>query len=326
MTYGPGATDPEVVTCGEAMLLMLAEPGVPLDRATHFRRSVAGAESNVAVGLARLGHRVRWLGRVGADAAGSAVLSELRADGVDVSQVDVDEQAPTGLLLRDCHPARAIDVQYVRAGSAASHLEPAHLHPAALDGARLLHLSGITPMLSPTAADATRRLVELARAAGALISFDPNVRRKLGGAAQWAQIVGPLLAEADLLFAGEDELELLTARPADEAAADLVKGRARVVVVKRADHSATAYTGAGRWDQAAFAVPVVDPVGAGDAFAAGYLSGWLRGLPEPSALAEAACVAALAIQSPTDTAGLPSRATRDLALAGHTDGRDIVHR
>ncbi|MFD5000844.1 sugar kinase [Streptomyces buecherae] len=326
MTYGPGTSGPEVVTCGEAMLLMLAEPGVPLDRATHFRRSIAGAEANVAVGLARLGHRVRWLGRLGADAPGAAVLGELRADGVDVSQVGVDEQAPTGLLLRDCHPSRAIDVQYFRAGSAASHLEPAHIPPAALDGVRLLHLSGITPMLSPTAAEATRRLIELAHAAGALVSFDPNVRHKLGGAAQWAQIVGPLLADADLLLAGADELELLTARPADEAAADLVKEGARAVVIKRADHSATAYTGAGRWDQSAFAVPVVDPVGAGDAFAAGYLSGWLRGLPEQAALAEAACVAALAIQSPTDTAGLPSPAVRDRALAAYTEGIDAVHR
>lgn len=326
MTYGPGTTRPEVVTCGEAMLLMLAEPGVPLDRATHFRRSIAGAESNVAIGLARLGHRVRWLGPVGADASGAAVLSELRAHGVEVDQATVDEQAPTGLLLRDCHASRAIDVQYYRAGSAAAHLEPAHIRPASLDGARVLHLSGITPMLSPTAAEATRRLVELAREAGALVSFDPNVRRKLGGSAQWARIVGPLLAEADLLFAGDDELELLTARPADEAAAELLGKRTRTVVIKRADHSATAFTDAGRWDQEPFAVPVVDPVGAGDAFAAGYLSGWLRGLPEPAALAEAACVAALAIQSPTDTAGLPTEAVRDRALAAYTKGIDAVHR
>ncbi|MBB5936223.1 sugar kinase [Streptomyces zagrosensis] len=317
---------PEVVTCGEAMLLMLAEPGVPLDRATHFRRSVAGAESNVAVGLARLGHRVRWLGRVGADAAGETVLRELRADGVDVSQASTDEQAPTGLLLRDCHSSRAIDVQYFRAGSAAAHLKPTHLRPAALDGAQLLHLSGITPMLSPTAAEATRRLIELARAAGVPISFDPNVRHKLGGAAQWARTVGPLLGEADLLFAGEDELELLTARPADEAAAELLKGRARTIVVKRTDHSATAFTDGGRWDQKPFTVRVVDPIGAGDAFAAGYLSGWLRGLPVSEALAEAACVAALVVQSPTDIDGLPTPAVRDRTLAAYTEGNDVVHR
>ncbi|MEV0260189.1 sugar kinase [Streptomyces sp. NPDC050617] len=308
------------------MLLMLAEPGVPLERAVRFRRSVAGAESNVATGLARLGHRTRWIGRLGTDPAGEAVLRELRADGVDVGHVDLDASAPTGMLLRDSHPHRAIDVQYYRAGSAASQLAPEHIRPEALEGARLLHISGITPMLSPTAAAATQRLIELARAAGALVSFDPNVRRKLGGAAQWAQIVGPLLAEADLVLAGDGELETLTGRSADEAAADLLTGRARTVVIKRADHSATAVTAEGRWDRPPYEVPVADPVGAGDAFAAGYLSGVLRGLPEPRALAEAACVAALCVQTATDTEGLPTAADRDRALAAFTDGTDAVHR
>ncbi|MFG2193518.1 sugar kinase [Streptomyces sp. NPDC048639] len=309
------------------MLLLLAEPGIPLDRAVHFRRSVAGAESNVAAGLARLGHPTRWIGRVGADPAGEAVLRELRADGIDVSYAEVDEDAPTGLLLRDSHPRRAIDVQYYRAGSAASRLAPGHLRPEALDGARLVHVSGITPMLSPTAAEATARLIELARAAGATVSFDPNVRRKLGGADDWVRTVGPLLREADLVLAGEEELELLTSRPADQAAAELLDaGRPRTIVIKRADHSATAVTGGAQWTQRPFEVPLADPVGAGDAFAAGYLSGRLRGLSEPEALAEAACVAALVVQAPADTDGLPTAAARDRALAAFTEGGDSVHR
>ncbi|NGN69329.1 sugar kinase [Streptomyces sp. A7024] len=318
---------PEAVTCGEAMLLMLAEPGVPLERAVAFRRSVAGAESNVAAGLARLGHHARWLGRLGADPAGEAVLRELRADGVDVAYVDRDAEAPTGLLLRDSHPARAIDVQYYRAGSAASRLAPEHIRAEALEGARLLHISGITPMLSPSAAEATAKLIELARAGGTTVSFDPNVRRKLAAPAAWAATVGPLLAEADLILAGEDELELLTGSDADEAAAELLRGRAHTVVLKRTDHSATALTAdGGSYQQPHFSVPLADPVGAGDAFAAGYLSAWLRGLPAQRALAEAACVAALVVQAATDTDGLPSAAARDRALAAFTDGGDSVHR
>ncbi|KAF4408776.1 MULTISPECIES: sugar kinase [Streptomyces] len=308
------------------MLLLLAEPGVPLARAVNFRRSVAGAESNVAAGLARLGHRVRWLGRVGDDPAGEAVLRELRADGVDTSWAGVDPDLPTGLLMRDSHPGRAVDVQYFRTGSAASHLAPEHIRPEALDGARLCHVSGITPMLSSTAAAATRRLVDTARSAGALVSFDPNVRHKLGGAAQWAQTVGPLLREADIVLAGERELEMLTARTADEAAAELLKGRARTVVIKGEDHTATAVTADGRWTQQPFPVPAVDPVGAGDAFAAGYLSGLLRGLPQQESLAEGACVAALVVQSVTDTDGLPTAAARDRALAALTGGGESVHR
>lgn len=317
---------PEVVTCGEAMLLLLAEPGVPLDHAVHFRRSVAGAEANVSLGLARLGHRVRWLSRVGEDPAGEAVLRALRGDGVDVGHVVRDPDAPTGLLLRDSHPRRGIDVQYYRADSAASRLAPAELTPEALAGARLVHLTGITPMLSASAAAATARLLDLAREAGATVCLDPNVRRKLGGAERWRETVGPLLRRADLVLAGADELELLTGRDAAAATDELLAAGAEAVVVKHPDHVATAHTADGSWRQPPFPVPLTDPVGAGDAFAAGYLSAWLRGLAPGRALAEGACVAALVVQTPTDTEGLPSAAARDRELAGFADGSDPVRR
>lgn len=322
MTSGP-----EVVTCGEAMLLMLAEPGVPLDRAGTFRRSVAGAESNVAQGLARLGHWARWIGRVGEDPAGEAVLRELRADGVDVSCAEVDPDLPTGLLLRDSHPQRAIDVQYYRAGSAAAHLSPEQIRPQALHGVRLVHVSGITPMLSESAAEATWALLRLAREAGATVSFDPNVRRKLGAEHAWMRTVGPLLPEADIVLAGEDELELLLGCGPEEATkALLATGRAHTVVVKRRDHSASSTGRDGEHTRPPFAVPVADPVGAGDAFAAGWLSAWLRGLPAERALAEAACVAALVVQAPADTDGLPTAPARDRALDALLQGADPVHR
>jgi 2-dehydro-3-deoxygluconokinase len=318
---------PEAITCGEAMLLMLAEPGMPLDRAVSFRRSVAGAESNVAQGLARLGHWARWIGRVGDDPAGEAVLRELRADGVDVSGAEMDPQAPTGLLLRDSHAQRVIDVQYYRKGSAASLLSPDQIRLEMLEGARVVHVSGITPMLSESAAQATWALVERARQVGAAVSFDPNVRRKLGSDHEWMRTVGPLLREADLVIAGEDELELLLGGGAEETSkALLTMGRARTVVVKRRDHSAAAHGRDGECTQEPFDVPVCDPVGAGDAFAAGWLSAWLRGVKPERALAEAACVAALVVQAPGDTDGLPTAHTRDRALAGFLQDSDSVHR
>lgn len=292
--------------CGEAMLLMVAEPGVPLARAGTFRRSVAGAESNVAIGLSRLGHSVGWLGRVGADPAGEAVIDLVRAAGVDTSRVRLDEAAPTGLLLRDSHPGRPIDVQYYRAGSAASHLAPDDIELP--PDVRLVHVTGITPMLSESAREATWALVERTRAAGATLAVDPNVRRKLGSPDRWREVVGPLLARADIVLAGSDELDLL-GHPGEGP---------HTVVVKHPDRSATA----GEWRQECFPVPAVDPVGAGDGFAAGFLSAWLRGLGTERALLEAAAVAALVVQSVTDTDGLPTPAERDRLL---TTGRD-VHR
>lgn len=310
------ASGPEAVTCGEAMLLMLAEPGVPLDRAVHFRRSVTGAEPAVAAGLARLGHQVRLLGRVGADPAGEVVLRELRADGVDVSWAVLDPDAATGLVLRDSHPQRTAEAQYYRAGSAAPRLAAQDLPPEAVAGARLVHVSGVTPMLSPSAAQAVHRLVELARQSGAAVSFDPSVRAGLGTDHEWMRIVGPLLREADLVVAGEDELELLLGGGAEQTAKALLDlGRARTVVVKRGDGSTIAVERGAQWTHQPFGVQVTDPGGASEAFTAGWLSAWLRELGPEDALAEAACVAALAVQAPGDTEGLPTSAGRDRALA-----------
>lgn len=295
----------EVLTCGEAMLLMLASPGVPLSRAHSFQRSVAGAEANVAIGLSRLGHSVRWLSRIGADPAGDAVLEMVRAAGVDTSGVRVDDSAPTGLLLRDSHPARPIDVQYYRAGSAASRLSPDDV--SVPPGTRLVHITGITPMLSETAREATERLIATARSVGATISFDPNVRHKLGSPQRWRDTVGPLLARADIVLAGSDELDLLGHPTGPD-----------IVVVKHPDKSATV----GGCRQECFPVPATDPVGAGDAFAAGFLSAWLRGLSTKQALTEAVAVAAFVVQSATDIDGLPTAAERDRWLAAAGD----VHR
>src|SRR5437588_1787552 len=303
--------DADVITCGEAMLLVLAEPDVPLSRAVAFRGSIAGAESNVAIGLARLGFAVRWVGRLGADPAGDAVRRALRADGVDTRWAVRDPDAPTGLLLRDSHPARPIDVQYYRTGSAGSRLRPEDVGADLLPGAGAVHLTGITAMLSDTAHAAVLRLLDLAGELAVPVSFDPNIRYKLGGASEWAERVGPLLRRADLLFAGADELSVLTGVPAGDAAAALHEGGVGTVVVKHADKSATALTGGRTWRQPAFTVPVVDPVGAGDAFATGYLSAWLRGADPGEALPRGAAAAALAVQSATDVDGLPTAAELD---------------
>ncbi len=286
----------EVVTLGEAMRLLLAEPGVALRRAHTFQSSVAGAETNVAVGLSRLGHRVGWLSRVGDDSSGAAVLATLRSEGVDVSKVEVDPSGFTGLLLRDDSA-----VQYYRSGSAASSLSAAYVREAGLGGARLVHVSGITAMLSPSTREAVEELFTLARASGATVSFDPNVRRKLSTPEQWRQTVSPLLARADLVFAGEDELFGYTAE-------QLLDGGAQAVVVKQQDKVAQVVTAEGSWKQESLVTRVVDPVGAGDALTSGYLSAWLRGATPEAALRMGAVSAALVVGTRTDLEGLPDRA------------------
>lgn len=308
----------DVVTFGEALAVFLAEPQVPLAAATGFRRTVAGAELNVAVGLARLGHRVGWFGRVGADVLGESVVRALRAEDVDVSRVRRDPAA-TGLLIRDCHTGRPAEVLYHRAGSAGSRLHPDDVDPAYVEGARVLHVSGITPVLGDDPRAATDTCVTAARAAGVSVSFDPNIRRKLCEPALAAEILRPLAAQADLVLAGEDEAELLSGRRGSDAAGWFLDRGARLVVLKRGARGAWATDGHDTWEQPAHPVPVVDTVGAGDAFAAGLLSAWLRDVPPPAALREAALVAALVVNAAGDLDGLPTAAHRDALLSGGDD-------
>jgi len=292
----------EVVTFGEAMVLLLAEAGVPLTEATAFRRTVAGSESNVATGLARLGHRVGWFGRVGADAFGQVVQRTLRGEGVDISRVRIDPAAPTGLLVRDAHAERPVDVLYFRATSAGSRLSTEDIDADYIGAAQLLHLTGITPVLSASARAATERAVEVARTSGVTVSFDPNIRRRLAEPERARDVLRPLAANADIVLAGADEAELLTGKP--DATWFLDQG-ARLVVIKRGAAGSWATDGRSTWQQDALPVAIADPVGAGDAYATGFLSGWLTGLDVPACLQRGATLSAQVVQVVGDTEGLP---------------------
>jgi 2-dehydro-3-deoxygluconokinase len=311
----------DAVTLGEAMVLLLGEPALPLAASRHYRRSVAGAESNVAIGLARLGHRTGFIGRVGADVFGRVVLSTLRAEGVDVSQLRLDD-APTGLLVRDCAGERPSEVVYHRRGSAGSMLSPEDVQREYVAGARLFHVSGVTGLVGEHPRAAALKAMRIAADAGALVSFDPNIRERLCPREQAAELLRPLAGEAHLVLAAEDEAVLLSGCSDGEDAAEwLIEHGARMVVIKRGVEGAWATDGAERWYQASWPVRAVDTVGAGDAFAAGLLSALLRGAEPPRALAEGAVVAALCVSAPGDIDGLPTAAERDALLAGGAEVR-----
>lgn len=302
----------EVITFGESMGLLLADQGRPLEHADNYRRSVAGAESNTAVGLARLGHEVGWFGRVGADPFGRSILRTLRGEGVDVSRTVIDDTAPTGLLVRDAHANRPINVHYYRHGSAGSALSPEDLDENWIASASLLHVTGITAAISESAGAAMRRAIAAARAAGVAVSLDPNIRRKLAGPERWADLLCPMAGEASIILTGLEEAETLSGRRGTHAAAEWFLERgARLVVIKLGADGVWATDGTRHWSQQAAAVDSVDPVGAGDAFNAGFLSGHLRGLGISEALAEGTTVAGCAVQVSGDLEGLPDRALRE---------------
>ncbi|SCF38133.1 2-dehydro-3-deoxygluconokinase [Micromonospora echinospora] len=312
MTGGPPA--PEVVTVGETMVVFSPDGPVPLDRAERVAVHVGGAESNVAMYLAALGHRVAWASRVGDDPFGRMVLRHVADAGVDVTGVTVDPDAPTGVYAKDPTPD-GTRVHYYRAGSAASRLDPTLLDHPGVAGARLLHLSGITPVLSASC----RALVEAALVAralpGATVSFDVNYRPRLWPVEQAAPVLRDLADHADVVFVGLDEAWTLWRTPDPAAVRRLLPGPS-VVVVKDGAVGATALAREGRVSFVpALRVPVVEPVGAGDAFAAGYLSALRRDLDPVTTLRWGHLVAAHALRVPGDQAPLTARAHLD-DLAG----------
>jgi 2-dehydro-3-deoxygluconokinase len=307
----------EVVTIGETMAALRTDG--PLRLGGTARWSIAGAESTVAIGLARLGHATRWIGRVGADEPGALVLRTLRAEAVDTALARVDPDAPTGLILFEARVADLTRVSYYRAGSAGSRLTPADLDGGLPEGTRIVHVTGITPALGAGPAEAVLAAMEAGHRLGSEVCLDVNYRSRLWSRAGAARALRPLLGMVDILIASDDELPIVA--PGADAAGALLRAGVREVVITSGADGARAVTAEGTAAVPARAVPVVDPVGAGDAFVAGYLSGVLEGLPVTERLQRAVTTAGFAVATRGDWEGLPTRA--ELALLDASPGTTI---
>ncbi|RSM47187.1 sugar kinase [Actinoplanes sp. ATCC 53533] len=305
----------DLVTLGETMGLVAADGIGSLEYARDFRFGIGGAESNVAVGVSRLGGSATWLGRVGPDAAGDLIERRLRAEGVHT--VAIRDRAFTGLMVKHRRTAGLVHIDYHRTGSAGSRLAPADVPADLLSAARILHVTGITPALSDTARATVFHAVETARAAGVTVSVDVNYRGKLWSRYDAAPVLRDLVSRADVVFAGPDEAALVLGATEAPAAGLAALGPTEVVI-KDGPRGCTGLIAGERYAVQALAVTVVDPVGAGDAFVAGYLAERLAGLAPAQRLATAVAVGAFAVTVPGDCEGLPSRA--DLAaLLSATD-------
>jgi 2-dehydro-3-deoxygluconokinase len=313
----------DVVALGESMVTFLPSSPGRLADVPSFDRAIGGAESNVACVLAAAGHTVRWVSRVGADGFGDHLVETIGGYGVDVSAVRRDPARPTGIYFRTAgdRATDAHEVAYYRAGSAASAMSVRNVDLAAVRAGRVLHLSGITPMLSGDCLGLVRELTAI-RAHRPLISFDVNHRPALGGSADGPSVLLELARGADLVFVGEDE----AAEVWGLVGADAVRAAfpdPETLVVKQGGRGATVF----HKDAVTFVpaphVDVVAAVGAGDAFAAGFLSATLRELPVRDRLRHGHLTAAAALTVPGDLAAPPVRdhADRLVALDDRAWGR-----
>ncbi|HEY1175378.1 MAG TPA: sugar kinase [Phytomonospora sp.] len=293
---------PQILCVGETMALVTPTEPLRLADAEHFALAHGGAESNVAAHLTELGLPTAWISRLGADPLGDRVLGAIEAHGVDTRWV-VRDPAPTGLYLKDPGPC-GTRVFYYRAGSAASRMSAADIDAWPLDGARWLHLTGITPALSDSCAALVPALIARARAHGLGVSFDANYRPALWPVDRAGPALLDLARSADVVLVGLDEAQTLWgAETAEDVAASLTGPRH--VVVKDGDVEAVEFT---RDDSGATevhrvparAVEVVEPVGAGDAFAAGFLAALLKGRAPADRLALGHSLAAWTLGSTGD--------------------------
>lgn len=303
-----------VVTLGETMAL-LTPPG-RITAGSALQVGIGGAESNTAIGLARLGCDATWIGRVGDDDLGTVIVREIRAEGVTVL-TDRDPDAPTGVMLKEVRDGRPRRVRYYRSTSAAARWCPEDLDPVVgvLAGARVLHLTGITPALGSGPLAVVRRAIAVARDAGVTVVLDVNHRRALWTDERARTVLTGLLCDVDVLLAGSDEAAMLLGEPEEEPtpqagtvlATRLVELGPGTAVVKLGEAGA-----AGADEHGTVAVPtepvaVVDPVGAGDAFAAGFLERTLAGAPLADRIARGNACGGAVCRVHGDWEGLPFR-------------------
>lgn len=300
-------TSPLAVCIGEGLVSLVPATAAPLEDNRTFHRSLAGAEWNTAIALASAGIRSAVVSRVGDDGFGRFLTAELRRLDVDASAVEVDPHAPTGLYVKELSTDAdgSIDgtMHYYRAGSAAAGLSPATLAaPAAsalLADAALVHTSGITPALSESAR-AAQEAVFADDASGRMRSFDVNWRPTLwrGREDEGRAIVAGFATRADVVFCTRPDATAVFGTEDPDALRALLPGPRFLVVTD--PHGAVAFDGAERQQSDALDVPVVETIGAGDAFAAGFLAGVLTGLSLSGSLARAHRIATRALTSTRD--------------------------
>jgi 2-dehydro-3-deoxygluconokinase len=298
----------DVVTLGETMALIQSRSPGPLQHAHGLNLAMGGSESNFAIALRRLGTPVTWVGRVGADSLGDYIRRELAAEHID-AEVVADPGAPTGLMIKERRTAMTQKVWYYRTSSAGSRLCPDDLPVEKIRNARLLHITGITPALSGSAAEAIDRAIEIAKDADTIVSFDVNYRSALWAPEVAAQVFRTMAGAADVVFAGDDEAALFVG-PADdplELAGRIEALGPAQVIIKLGERGCVAIIDGTAHRTDAFGVDAFDTVGAGDGFVAGYVSELLAGVPPDGRLDTAVRVGAFACLVPGDWEGMPRR-------------------
>ncbi|WP_246941769.1 sugar kinase [Bacillus pinisoli] len=299
----------DIVTFGESMMLFTPQKEGLLNHSHLFEKSFGGAESNVAIGLARLGVKVGWFSRLGADPFGEFIINSIRGEGVDVSRVNIDETHPTGVMFKEITGIGNPNVYYYRKHSAASRMTPEDLDEEYIKQAKILHITGITPALSESCYATTIEAIKLAKKHGVKVCFDPNIRLKLLSLEKIRKIILELAMLSDYFLPGIDELTLLfDSNDNNQLIQEVQKLNIPTTIIKLGkDGCMIVNQETIKIIDGLTVEKVVDTVGAGDGFCAGFLYSITNGKSEEEAAEFANAVGAHVIQFKGDVEGLPTK-------------------
>ncbi|NEU62163.1 sugar kinase [Paenibacillus sp. ALJ109b] len=297
---------PEIVTFGESMGLLTAKDTRGLEYAATLDKSFGGAESNLAIGVSRLGHTSGWFGRLGNDPIGNMILKAIRGEGVDVSRARMSDKEPTGLMIRENASGKA-SVHYYRKLSAASAITPEDLDTDYIAGAQILHVTGITAAISASGLATVEAAIHIAKQAGVKVSFDPNLRLKLWLAEEARPVLLRLAEQADYFLPGLDEMKLLYNEEDDQKVLERLSAMNAVCIVKGGPDLTYVLVNGTLTEVPYFkADHVLDTVGAGDGFCAGFLSGLIKGYSPQEATRLGNLTGSMVIQAVGDWEALPT--------------------
>lgn len=297
---------PELITLGETMVCFSPSGNETLQYGNLFEKRIAGAESNVAIAMVRLGHSAGWISKLGNDSFGRYIRNTIRGEGVDISQVSMSTAYPTGLMFKQTIDSGDPQVTYYRHNSAASHLLPTDFSADYFNDCKVFHTTGINAALNSECFSAMKQAISTAREKNCLISFDPNIRLKLCSPDQIREPLLEILSQTDIALLGSDEAALIfQTNNTDEILSALFELGVTYVGLKLSDKGSIAATRNQRFFSPSFPVKKIDSIGAGDAFNTGFLAGILDAMPLEKCIEYGNAMGAIAVTSKGDYESLP---------------------
>ncbi|MDG5472243.1 sugar kinase [Jeotgalibacillus sp. ET6] len=298
----------DVVTIGDAMVSLNPMSKGPMRYVSTFERKVGGAELNAAIGCSRLGLKTKWISRLGNDEFGRYILNFVRGEGIDTSAVTLVDQYPTSVYFKEILEDGSGRTFYYRSDSPTTTLKTEDISASIFSGAKLLHVTGVFPAVDKAKnVELIKQAVVLAKQEGMLVSLDPNIRLKLWSKEEAKAGLTELLPYTDILLTGVEEAEILygTADP-DEIIAESIEHGISWIAIKQGESGSIGYHRSEKLvSPAVKARKVVDTVGAGDGFDAGFIYGVLNGWPLERSLHFANTIGSMVVSVSGDNEGLP---------------------